>query len=166
MPDLQQEIEALFKAYERIWNSQDLARLKELWDADDPDPFYLAEEQDDWKFGWEAVERYWVPNPGKSFLDSMMIDYRDFRVKQIAPDLAICACWVRHDMKLKGPHKPTGGDARVMGVFRKKPEGWRFIAYMEGPMSPALYVMKLYEMNVSPEFEDFNRRAVEAKKGP
>ena len=105
MTDVQQEIEQLFRDYEDIWNSQDLARLKELWDEDDPNPFYLAEEQDDWKFGWEAVEKYWVPNPNKSMLDSMMMGYRDFRVKQIGPDLAICACWVRHDMKLKGPQK-------------------------------------------------------------
>jgi hypothetical protein len=164
MGDVQQEIVELFRDYEAIWNSQDLARLKELWDEDDPNPFYLAEEQGDWKFGWEAVEKYWVPTPGKSMLDSMMMGYRDFHVKQIGPDLAICACWVRHDMKLRGPHKPSGGDARVMGVFRKKPEGWRFIAYMEGPMSPVLYMMKLYEQNVSPEFEEFNTRALAEKQ--
>lgn len=165
MSDLQQEIEQLFRAYEDIWNSQDLVRLKELWDADDPNPFYLAEEQDDWKFGWEAVERYWVPTPGKSALESIMMAYRDFHVKQIGPDVAICACWVRHDMKIRGPYNATGGDARVMSVFRRKPEGWRFIAYAEGPMSPALYVMKLYEMNVSPEFEEFNARALAEKAG-
>jgi len=165
MSQLQQEIEEVFRAYEEIWNSQDLARLKELWDEEDPNPFYLAEEQDDWKFGWDAVERYWVPNPGKSALESIMMAYRDFHVKQIAPDVAICACWVRHDMKMRGPYKATGGDARVMCVFRKKPDGWRFVAYAEGPMSPVLYMHKLYEMNVSPEFEAFNRRALAAKDG-
>jgi len=164
MADLQHAIEDLFHAYEEIWNSQDLARLKELWDEDDPTPFYLAEEQNDWKFGWEALERYWVPNPGKSALDSIMMAYHDFHVKQISPDLALCACWVRHDMKMRGPYKPTGGDARVMSVLRKKPAGWRFIAYAEGPLSPALYVMKLYEQNVSPEFAAFNARVVEARK--
>lgn len=163
MADIQHEIEGLFREYEKIWNSQDYARLKELWDDEDPDPFYLAEEQDDWKFGWEAVERYWVPVPGKSALESIMMQYRDFRVKQIAPDLAVVACWVRHDMKLKGPMKATGGDARVMSVFRRKPEGWRFIAYAEGPMTPVLYMHKLYEMNVLPEFSEFNRKAKERK---
>jgi hypothetical protein len=164
MSDLQQEIEQLFSEYAAIWNSQELARLKELWDEDDPDPFYLAEEQDGWKFGWDAVERYWEPTPGKSNLESIMMGYRDFHVKQIAPDVALCACWVRHDMKIRGPMKATGGDARVMAVFKKKPEGWRFSAYAEGPMSPALYVMKLYEMNVSPEFEAFNKEALVRKQ--
>lgn len=164
MSDLQSEFEALFREYEEIWNSQDYARLKALWDADDPEPFYLAEEQDDWKFGWDAVEKYWVPTPGKSALESIMMHYRDFRVKQIGSDLAIVACWVRHDLKLRGPMKATGGDARVMSVFRKKPEGWRFIAYAEGPMTPVLYMHKLYEKDVSPEFPEFNRKAMERKK--
>ena len=163
MSDIQQEIEQLFRNYEETWNSQEYARLKEYWDEDDPDPFYLAEEQDNWKFGWQEVERYWEPTPGKSALESIWMRYRDIRAKQIAPDLAIVACWVRHDMKLRGPMKATGGDARVMAVFRKKPDGWRFIAYAEGPMSPVLFMHKLYEMNVSPGFEEFNRAAMDAK---
>ena len=164
MSDLQKEFEQLFRDYEEIWNSQDYARLKEYWDEDDSDPFYLAEEQDDWKFGWPAVERYWEPTPGKSALESIWMRYREIRAKQIAPDLAIVACWVRHDMKLRGPMKATGGDARVMSVFRRKLEGWRFIAYAEGPMSPVLFMHKLYEMNVSPDFADFNRNVMEARK--
>ena len=163
MSELQQEIEQLFRDYEAVWDSQDLANLKAFWDENDPEPFYLAEEQDDWRVGWESVERYWAPIPGKSALESILMRYRDIRVKQIASDLAIAACWVRHDMKLRGPMKATGGDARVMCVFRRKPEGWRFIAYAEGPMSPVLFVHKLYEMNVSPEFQEFNRRVMEQK---
>lgn len=163
-PGIQTEIEQVFRQYESIWDSQDYGRLKECWDTDDPEPFYLAEEQADWRYGWDAVERYWVPAPGKSALESIWMRYRDIRTKQIAPDLAIAACWVRHDMKLRGPMQPTGGDARVMSVFRRKPEGWRFIAYAEGPMSPVLFMHKLYEMNVSPEFAEFNRRAMERKK--
>lgn len=163
MSNLQQEIEQLFRDYENTWNSQDLAQLKAFWDDEDPDPFYLAEEQDDWKFGWDAVEKYWVPNSGKSALESIMMGYRDFHVKQLGLDVAICACWVRHDMKIRGPMKATGGDARVMAVLRKKPTGWRFCAYAEGPMSPVLYMHKLYEMNVLPEFEAFNRDALARK---
>ena len=68
MSDLQAEFEQLFRDYEDTWNSQEYARLKEYWDEDDADPFYLAEEQDDWKFGWPAVEKYWEPMPGKSAL--------------------------------------------------------------------------------------------------
>ena len=164
MSELQQEFEQLFRNYEAVWNSQDYARLKEYWDEDDPEPFYLAEEQDDWKFGWEAVEKYWVPNPDKSALESIWMRYRNIRAKLIAPDLAIVACWVRHDMKLRGPMKATGGDARVMAVFRRKPEGWRFVSYCEAPQSPVLFMHKLYEMNVSPEFEEFNRRVNEERR--
>ena len=65
MANLNGEIEAVLSQAEEIWNSQDYARLKELWDTDDAEPFYLAEEQDDWLFGWEQLEKYWVPVPGK-----------------------------------------------------------------------------------------------------
>ena len=81
MSDLHEEFEQLFRNYEDTWNSQEYARLKEYWDEDDPDPFYLAEEQDDWKFGWPAVERYWEPVPGKSALESIWMRYREIRVK-------------------------------------------------------------------------------------
>ncbi len=43
--ELQTEIEQVFKEAERIWDSQKYGDLKRLWDEDDPDPFYLAEEQ-------------------------------------------------------------------------------------------------------------------------
>lgn len=40
------EIEALLRRTEVIWNSQDTAALRDLWDRDDPEPFYLAGEQE------------------------------------------------------------------------------------------------------------------------
>ena len=59
--ELQTEIEQVFKEAERIWDSQKYGDLKRLWDEDDPDPFYLAEEQADWKIGWDELKKYWEP---------------------------------------------------------------------------------------------------------
>ncbi len=33
------EIEALLRRTEAIWDSQDTARLRDLWDTEDPDPY-------------------------------------------------------------------------------------------------------------------------------
>jgi hypothetical protein len=165
MSPVQQEIEQVFREYEAIWDSQQYGRLKELWDTEDPEPFYLAEEQQDWRFGWDALHKYWEPVPGKRRIEAILMRYRDIHVKQIASDLAIAACWVRHDLKLRGPMKPTGGDARVMAVFRKRDNGWRFIAYAEGPISPLYFMQKLYELNVSPDFPEFHREVMEAEEG-
>ena len=54
--ELQTEIEQVFKESERISDSQKYGDLKRLWDEDDPDPFYLAEEQADWKIGWDELK--------------------------------------------------------------------------------------------------------------
>ena len=157
MADLNAEIEIVLHQAAEIWNSQNYARLKELWDTDDPEPFYLAEEQDNWVFGWKQLEKYWVPAPGKRSIDAIMMRYYDIHAKLIAPDLALAAFWVRHDMKIRGPLKPWGGDARVSAVFRRKDGDWRFISYAEACMTPLLYMQKLYEMNLSPEFADFHK---------
>ena len=86
-----------------------------------------------------------------------MMRYYDVHAKLIAPDLALAAFWVRHDMKMRGPLKPWGGDARVSAVFRRKDGDWRFISYAEACMTPLRYMQKLYEMNLSPEFADFHK---------
>ena len=40
------EIDAVLNEYEALWDAQDPAGLIALWDQNDPEPFYLAEEQD------------------------------------------------------------------------------------------------------------------------
>jgi len=37
-------IDAVLRTTEEIWNSQQFYRLKEVWDADDPEPWYVPEE--------------------------------------------------------------------------------------------------------------------------
>ena len=56
MDKLQQEIEQVFRDAESIWDSQEYGNLKTLWDEKDPYPFYLAEEQANWKIGWHALK--------------------------------------------------------------------------------------------------------------
>ena len=68
MDDLQIEIENVFRDAEKIWDSQQYGNLKNLWDQEDPSPFYLAEEQPNWKIGWEALKKYWEPIPGLSLI--------------------------------------------------------------------------------------------------
>ena len=163
-PVLVEEVSDLFRDYEDVWNSQDFGKLKEFWDTDDPAPLYLAEEQDDWRVGWDQVDRYFVANPGQpSYIEAILMRYRVTDAKFLAPDLVQAIGWVRHDMKLVGPMKPWGGDCRITAVLRRKPEGWRFVSYAEAHMTPRTYVQKLYELNVSPEFEDFRRGVVEER---
>jgi hypothetical protein len=157
MSDLRAEIDDVFARYEAQWNSQDRGGLLAFWDADDQQPFYLAEEQDEWIVGREGLSRYFVANPGgPSFVEALLMHYRLVDVRPLGTDYAQAIGWVRHDMKLRAPRPAWGGDTRVTAVLRRTDEGWRFVSYAEAHMTPLNYMQKLYEMNVTQEFKDFH----------
>ena len=182
MKNLQIEIEQIFKDAERIWDSQKYVDLRTLWDEDDPDPFYLAEEQADWKIGWDDLRKYWEPVPGKRMLEAIRMRFYDIKIKPLSDEYLFAVGRVRHDMKMRGPIKAWGGDARINALFRKKKEGWKFIAYAESHKTPVIYMqelygkwlkiplihkitnrflMRLYEGNIHPQFEAFHRRIMD-----
>jgi hypothetical protein len=70
---------------------------------------------------------------------------------------------MRTDMKLVFQPRPFGSDTRVSAVFRKKPEGWRYVCYTEAFQSPNIYMQKLYEKNISPEYEDFYKEKMQER---
>lgn len=150
------EIEALLRETEAIWDSQDTARLRELWDTDDVEPYYLAGEQENWFIGWDAIDAYLAPPRGApKITQAIRVRFYDVRARWLAPDLAFAAYWMRTDMKLVFQAKPFGSDNRVASVFRKKPEGWKYVCYTEAFQTPNLYIQKLYEKDISPEYEAF-----------
>jgi hypothetical protein len=151
------EIEALLRRTEVIWNSQDTAALRDLWDRDDPEPFYLAGEQENWFVGWDAVNRYLAPS-GRKVTEAIRVKFYDSKVRLLAPDLAFAAYWMRTDMKVVFSPKPFGSDNRVSATFRRKPDGWKYLCYMEGFQAPTIYLQKLFEKDVSPDYPEFSER--------
>lgn len=148
------EIVAVLNEYEALWDKQDPAGLIALWDQDDPEPFYLAEEQEDWRVGWEQLKNYWAP-PGPSKAEAIRMRFDSVQARHLSADLAFASFWIRFDAKMTFMPKPISTDARASAVFRKKPAGWRLLTWAESPMSPILYVQKLYEMRARPDFPEF-----------
>ena len=147
-------IDAVLKTTREIWNSQDFARLKEVWDADDPEPWYVPEEIETPFYSWPQIEKYW--NPGRKVLKGFRWDYDNLRVKQLAPDLALALFDHFYEIELIfGPQEPTAGFDRVITLFRKKLEGWRHILYAQCPLGPETYVRALRKTIVRPDFEEF-----------
>ena len=147
-------IDEVLKTTREIWNSQDFARLKEVWDGDDPEPWYVPEEIETPFFAWPQLEKYW--NPGRKVLEGFRWDYDNLRVKQLAPDLAIAIFDHFYEIQLIfGPREPTAGFDRVLTLFRKKPEGWRHILYAQCPLGPESYVRALRKEIVRPDFNEF-----------
>lgn len=149
------EITELLRETERRWDSQNTASLKELWDTDDPDPFYLAGEQDNWFVGWSELDAYLDPRGKPNITQAIRVRFYDIQAKLLAPDLAFAAYWMRTDMKLVFQPKPFGSDNRVSAVFRRKPEGWRYVAYTEAFQAPNMYMNRLMENDVSEDYQDF-----------
>ena len=148
------DIEALLHRTAEIWNSQDTAALRDLWDRDDPEPCYLAGEQDNWFVGWEALNRYLAPT-GRKVTEAIRVKFYDIRVRLLAPDLAFAAYWMRTDMKVIFSPKPFGSDNRVSATFRRTADGWRYLTYMEGFQAPTIYLQKLFEKDVAPDYKEF-----------
>jgi len=153
-PDITAEIEAVLRQTEEIWNSQDTARLRELWDRNDPEPFYLAGEQENWFVGWEALNAYLAPT-GRKVTEAIRVKFYDVKARLLAPDLAFAAYWMRTDMKVIYAPKPFGSDNRVSAIFRRKPEGWRYLCYAEAFQAPTIYMQKLFEKDISPDYDEF-----------
>jgi len=163
--DLIAEMTSLFAAYGDLWNSQNFSRLKELWDHDEERPFYLPEEQADWRTGWASVDAYWAQDPDRPFIEAMFVRYSVSDAKYLAADVAQVIGWLHNDMLMVGPAPAMGGDCRFTAVLRRRPEGWRIVSYVEAQTTALALVQQMYEKNVSPEFDEF-RRALADKRTP
>jgi len=153
------EIETVIHATADRWNSQDFATVLELWDSGEPTPFYLAEEQDDWFIGWEALRAYLDPPRPSPMLYGIREEMHNIKVNQIGPDLVMAAWDMHFEMKM-GHQKPIGEDVRVSAILRHTDEGWRYIYWAESPLTATVYIRKLLEQNVDAEkFEEVYERA-------
>ena len=153
--ELYREIEAVLEQTRDIWNSQDFGRLKEVWDADDPQPWYVPEEIQEPFFSWAQIDKYW--NPGRKTLKAFRWDFSGLRVKALADDLALAIFDHFYEIELGvgPPTPPTAGFDRCLTIFRRKPEGWRHILYAQCPLGPDTYVRALRERIVRDDFADF-----------
>ena len=160
--DVTAAIQQVIKQTEANWNTQDFSTVLDLWDRDEPEPYYLAEERDEWLIGWDQLNGYLNPPTRNPAVEAVRLVISDIRVKQLASDLAF-AIWDLHfEMKIKG-RRPLGENIRVTGIFRKKPEGWRYIHYAEAPMASMVYIQKLFEKDVQPEFEAIHQEALKKR---
>jgi hypothetical protein len=148
---LQQEIEGVIHETARRWNSQYWSSVLDLWDADEPMPMYLAEEQRNWFVGWGPIKAYLQSDA--EIIDALRETMSNIRVRRIAPDLAVAAYNMHFEMQLRGS-APIGEDIRVTAIFRRKPDGWKYIHYAEAPMTTPVYMSKLMRRDVQPAFKE------------
>jgi hypothetical protein len=140
------EIDAFLNEYEALWDKQDPAGLIALWDQGDDEPFYLAEEQNEWRIGWQQVMNYWDA-PGPSSANSVRMRFDGVQARWLSEELAFAKFWIRFDTSMKFMPAPIGTDARASAVLRKTDDGWRLVTWAESPGSPILYIANLYKLH-------------------
>lgn len=162
----QKEIEALLHDMASRWDNDTWESIpNDLWDLNEPNPMYLAEEQAGWLMGWDQVKEYF--NPKRGFMEASSYQASDIKVRLIAPDIAV-ATWSIY-WQMKGRRMaPIGERLRANGIFRKTDKGWKFIHYGEAPKSPSVYIGDLYAAQASEDFKAkvaAKQKAREAKDG-
>ena len=162
--NITEDITRLLRETEALWDTQDTEKLRDLWDMDDTEPFYLAGEQDDWFVGWDQLNAYLAPTKGPKVTQAIKVRFYNIKARLLAPDLAFAGYWMRTEMKLIFQPKPFASDNRVSAVFRRKPEGWRYLAYTEAFQAPNMYMNHLMEKDVSEDYQEFFDEVNKRKK--
>jgi ketosteroid isomerase-like protein len=149
-PELTAALDAVFAELYACYRAREFEATRRLWDPDEPQPVYLAEEIDDFRRGWAEIEAYWADT--RAALPHLGVRHRDVRAHAIAPDLAIATCHMHWDAVIAGQERPLGGDVRVTATFRRRADGWKLIHYVEAPLAPTIYFRRLLERSVTPGF--------------
>ena len=147
------DIEAFLATYAEHYNRQDYKALLDMWDGDDANPMYMAEEINPPMYGWKTISKYFNPIPGQQVLDGIRNEYSDVRAHYLADDLALATYLLRFDLKVKRQKAMSSWD-RVMAVFRRIDGEWKLTAYAEAPMAPLTMVRKMLESAVPEDFDD------------
>jgi len=147
--DLHGEITDFLDAYFAAWNVYDASAMRALWDTEEDQALYLAEECEP-HIGWDAINGYWGVDRTKA---ERLLTWRDLTAIQAGVDVAIAFFHCNWSSYLPGNRlypKPFGGPVRISMVLRSKPDGWKAIHYVEAPLASLIQLRKAHEDAVDP----------------
>lgn len=151
-----EEIRVVLDRTAELFNTQQ--SVIELWDREDAQPYYIAEEIREPIVGWDALSAYMDP-ARKRMLDTFRWGYSNLRVRSLCPDIALALFDHWFEILIVGEHQvPRAGFDRVLAMYRKRADGWKQILYAQCPYGPYDYVQALRERAVSPDFEEFRAK--------
>ncbi len=150
MSDLKDDIGTLLDRYVAHWNAWEMDAVRGLWDPDEAEPIYVAEESPA-LVGWDALALYWqVSEPCRS---EHLIRLSDLRVRAIAPDVAHAFYTLSWNVFIYNNRlypRPIGGTVRATTLLRRKSDGWRLFHHIEAPLASLIQLKDAHEKNVDP----------------
>ncbi len=150
MGSLQNEIQATLEQYVAHWNDYDVESMIALWDRDESDPIYVAEELDPLR-GWDAMEAYWRGADPET--TEHLITVRDLTACEIAPGVAHAFWQMGWNVYFSTERlytKPIGGEVRTTALLRRKTNGWKFFHWIEAPLASLIQFKRAHEQAVDP----------------
>jgi SnoaL-like domain len=121
----------LFQRLDRAWSTLDFPALAELWDDEDPEPWYIADELGDAATGWTDFRRYWQRMSAR--LRAAEVRSTVQRVRRLSDDLGLAHLLVDWSLRPLESDQPHTGQSRVLAVLRRRDSAWRLVAWMEAP---------------------------------
>jgi hypothetical protein len=150
---LQEQLATLLRRFEDTWCRLRPTELRGLWDPEEAQPFYIAEEIAEPMYGWDAIEAYW--REAEAILVKFSIRTRDMRCKPVGAEHALMNFIMHWNGILRGMEQsPLGLDVRVSALLRNTAQGWRFCHYVESPLGAFPYLQASYRANVDEDFLD------------
>ena len=148
MTDVQQEIEAFFVKYTKLWNNQDdYSSLAEMWDQDDATPFYRGMEKPGFFDSWERLHLYWDPKRKRELVTALLYEFVNIHAKQLGDDAAVAYFDAEWDMKARMGPAISGTDPCI-AVFKRKDGEWKMNSYVEACSHPGAYTSEFADKEV------------------
>ena len=153
MATLESELEDLLTGFRDRWCRLKPTELRQLWDPEETNPFYIAEEVAVPMYGWNVIEPYW--QAAEALLLKFAIRTWDLKCKPLGETHAVMNFMMHWDGLVKGMEDATLGlDVKVSAVVRRTDAGWRICHYVESPLGAFPYLKATYAANVDPGFMD------------
>ena len=147
------EIGGVLADIESCWKRHDFEGLRALWDGDETQPIYVAEEAPALT-SWASIDSYFAGTRG--LLSRVGHRTHGVIIKALAPDLALAYYDMHWNAEIAAGGLFGGdqiaGDVRVTVLFRKKPDGWRVFHYVEAPLAAMVQMKNAMTSVVDPDF--------------
>ena len=144
------EAEAVIDLYTRAWNEMNFKNLGDLWDQEEPDLYYVAEEVDTPLYKFEDISAYW--NQTSKYLEWVKIHLSNKRFKLLSDTLLVVTFEMHVDVSVRVLEQqsstPVGADVRVSAILKNRDNQWRFIHYAEAALGTLPFIRKMYQNNV------------------
>ena len=134
MNNAEEQVIDTIRQYVACAETMDFAGRKALWDEEEAMPILCPEESESPLVGWDSLDAYWARS--RASMASLAAKATGFTIAMLADDVAFAMYVSRWIATMAGSpaQPPISADVRMNAVLRRKPDGWRYIQLVEGPV--------------------------------